>query len=992
MNSDQIRKRFLDFFAARGHRVIPSAPLVPHGDPTLLFTSAGMVQFKPYFMGQAEPPSPRMASIQKCFRTSDIDEVGDDTHLTFFEMLGNFSVGDYFKKEAIEWAWELLTDPKEQIGLPKERLWVSVYLDDDEAAGHWRALGMPEERIMRYGEEENYWFSGDVGPCGPCSEIHYDFGPRPDCPECEAGTCHPAVECGRFTELWNLVFTMYFQNEDGTRIDLPQKNIDTGAGLERWASVLQGKRNVYQTDLFRPLIGLVESISGFGPERDDMKTGMTGEESETGLEVRRSKRIIAEHVRAATFLVADGVMPGKEGRGYVLRRILRRAVAYGRRLRLDRPFLTQIVGKVIDQYGGHYGELMQNRDFITNVVGAEEARFGSLLSDGVRVLQEQILPQRLEFLRKLGQPSQSVRKYLSLQGGLATKSLIASIHEATRVPNLPIIHSTALMRLARESLQEDPRMSLEEALRLPADALRSEVQKILEDIERAGRTLSGREVFVLYDTFGFPAELSEELAAEQRIGVDWQGFEKAMEEQRERARAAGRFRLSEADSAEAYAALSHLQPKFTGYETMSQETSVAGIIAGGSAVENVDAGTEAELVLFETPFYAEQGGQVGDTGEIRGPNGRFRVEDTQRTEAGLALHRGRVVEGQIAVNDDVLAQVDVDRRWDIMRNHTATHLLHAALRRILGPHARQSGSLVAPDRLRFDFTHVEALKPEEVADVERLVNEKIRENLPVHTERQSYEAATAGGATALFDEKYAAEVRVVEVVGDGQRYSAELCGGTHVHATGDIGAFIIVGEESIGAGLRRIEALTGRGADEYVRRRLGTLQQLRDRLGVSGDDSMLVGRVDALFEEVDSLKRRVQALEREMGRSNAESLLAEAERVDGRAVLAARVPASSPEALREMGDWLRGQLESAVIVLGTVVGGRPSLLAMVTPDLTSLGLNAGELVKRAAEVTGGGGGGRAEMAQAGGRDASRLDEALRVAKELATAKIRGSKG
>jgi alanyl-tRNA synthetase len=903
MNSDQIRKRFLDFFAARGHRVIPSAPLVPHGDPTLLFTSAGMVQFKPYFMGQAEPPSPRMASIQKCFRTSDIDEVGDDTHLTFFEMLGNFSVGDYFKKEAIEWAWELLTDPKEQIGLPKERLWVSVYLDDDEAAGHWRALGMPEERIMRYGEEENYWFSGDVGPCGPCSEIHYDFGPRPDCPECEAGTCHPAVECGRFTELWNLVFTMYFQNEDGTRIDLPQKNIDTGAGLERWASVLQGKRNVYQTDLFRPLIGLVESISGFGPERDDMKTGMTGEESETGLEVRRSKRIIAEHVRAATFLVADGVMPGKEGRGYVLRRILRRAVAYGRRLGLDRPFLTQIVGKVIDQYGGHYGELMQNREFIANVVGGEEKRFLETLESG-----------------------------------------------------------------------------------------RSQLAVLLAERAKGDRMLPGTDAFLLYDTFGFPLELTVELTGEQGIGVDWQGFEKAMEEQRERARAAGRFRLSEADSAEAYAALSHLQPKFTGYETMSQETSVAGIIAGGSAVENVDAGTEAELVLFETPFYAEQGGQVGDTGEIRGPNGRFRVEDTQRTEAGLALHRGRVVEGQIAVNDDVLAQVDVDRRWDIMRNHTATHLLHAALRRILGPHARQSGSLVAPDRLRFDFTHVEALKPEEVADVERLVNEKIRENLPVHTERQSYEAATAGGATALFDEKYAAEVRVVEVVGDGQRYSAELCGGTHVHATGDIGAFIIVGEESIGAGLRRIEALTGRGADEYVRRRLGTLQQLRDRLGVSGDDSMLVGRVDALFEEVDSLKRRVQALEREMGRSNAESLLAEAERVDGRAVLAARVPASSPEALREMGDWLRGQLESAVIVLGTVVGGRPSLLAMVTPDLTSLGLNAGELVKRAAEVTGGGGGGRAEMAQAGGRDASRLDEALRVAKELATAKIRGSKG
>jgi alanyl-tRNA synthetase len=908
MNSDQIRERWLDFFASRGHRTIPSAPLVPHGDPTLLFTSAGMVQFKPYFMGQAEPPSPRMASIQKCFRTSDIDEVGDDTHLTFFEMLGNFAVGDYFKKESIEWAWELLTDPKEQIALPKERLWVSVYLDDDEAAGYWRALGVPEERIMRYDEKENYWFSGDVGPCGPCSEIHYDFapdcGPTPGCAECERGTCHPAVSCGRFTELWNLVFTMYFQNEDGSRTDLPQKNIDTGAGLERWAGVLQGKRNVYETDLFQPVISLIESMSGFGPDSDGTRTGMSGEKSDSGIEVRRSKRIIAEHARAVTFLIADGVMPSKEGRGYVLRRILRRAVAFGRRLGLHRPFLTEIVRAVVEQYGAHYGELVDNRTFIENVVGAEEKRFMETLESG-----------------------------------------------------------------------------------------RVQLAVFLADRVKDQEMLTGSHAFLLYDTFGFPPELTAELAAEQDVGVDWDGFEKAMEEQRERARAAGRFRLSEAESAEAYAALSHLQPRFTGYDTLSQQTGVAGIIAGGAAVDSVEAGDEAEIVLFETPFYAEQGGQVGDTGEITGPSGRFRVEDTQRTESGLILHRGRVVEGRIAVNDDVLAQVDAARRWDIRRNHTATHLLHAALRRVVGPHARQSGSLVAPDRLRFDFTHVEALKPEELADVQRLVNEKIRENLPVRTQRKSYEEATAGGATALFDEKYAAEVRVVEVPEEhnGGRYSAELCGGTHVRATGDIGQFIIVDEESIVAGLRRIEALTGRGAGEYVRDRLTTLQQLRGRLGVTGDDAELVARVDSLFEEVDSLKKRVQALEREIGRNRAESLLAEAEHVDGRALLTARVPASSPEALRDMGDWLRDRLGSGVIVLGTVVDGRPSLLAMVTPDLTSRGLNAGELVKRAAQVTGGGGGGRPEMAQAGGRDASRLDEALRVAKELAAEKMKGLK-
>jgi alanyl-tRNA synthetase len=902
MNSDEIRKRWLDFFAARGHRVIPSAPLVPHGDTTLLFTSAGMVQFKPYFMGQAEPPARRMTSIQKCFRTSDIDEVGDGTHLTFFEMLGNFSVGDYFKKEAIEWAWELLTDPKEQIGLPKERLWVSVYLDDDEASGYWRDLGVPKERIMHYGEEENYWFSGDVGPCGPCSEIHYDFGPTPGCPECEKGACHPAVDCGRFTELWNLVFTMYFQNEDGSRTELPQKNIDTGAGLERWASVLQGKRNVYQTDLFEPIVALIESMSGFGPETDDTKTGMSGEKSNTGVEVRRSKRIIAEHARAVTFLIADGVMPSNDGRGYVLRRILRRAVAYGRRLGLHRPFLTQIVRLVIEQYGGYYRELLQNQEFIENVIRAEEGRFMETLERG-----------------------------------------------------------------------------------------RVQLAEFLKDRAVDGKALAGAHAFLLSDTFGFPTELTAELAAEQGVKVDWDGFDKAMQEQRERARAAGRFRLSEGEAAEAYSALSHLQSRFTGYDTMSQQTGVAGIIANGAPVESIEADDEAEIVLFETPFYAEQGGQVGDKGEIRGPNGRFRVEDTQKTEGGLILHRGRVSEGRIAVNDDVLAQVDADRRWDIMRNHTATHLLHAALRRIVGPHAKQAGSLVAPERLRFDFTHVEALKPEELADIERLVNEKIRENLPVRTQRKSYEEATAGGATALFDEKYAAEVRVVEVEGDGNRYSAELCGGTHVRATGDIGQLIIVGEESIGAGLRRIEALTGRGADEYVRDRLSTLQQLRSRLNVTGEDAELVGRVDSLFEELDSLKKRVQTLEREIGRNRAEALLAEAEHVDGRSLLTARVPASSAEALREMGDWLRERLGSGVLVLGTVVEGRPNLLAMVTPDLTSRGLNAGELVKLAAQVTGGGGGGRPEMAQAGGRDASRLDEALRVAKELATEKIKALK-
>ena len=912
MDTEQIRKKWLDFFQKRGHKLIPSSSLVPHGDPTLLFTSAGMVQFKPYFMGQAEPPAPRMVSIQKCFRTSDIDSVGDATHLTFFEMLGNFSVGDYFKKEAIEWAWELVTDPKEGIGLDPDKLWISVYLDDDEAAGHWRALGVPEERIMRYGEEDNYWFSGDVGPCGPCSEIHYDYGPTDGCPECAKGACHPQIDCGRFTEIWNLVFTMYYQNEDGSRSDLPQKNIDTGAGLERWASVLQGKRTVYETDLFRPIIELIQDVSGFGPDWDGEKTGMSGEKNESGVEVRRSKRIVAEHARAATFLIADGVLPSNDGRGYVLRRIVRRAIAYGRRLGLNRPFLSEIAEAVVRHYGREYGELVLNGEFIVRVVGLEEERFRETLTLGEAQLGEFLL------------------------------------HRA-------------------------------------ADS----------------KMLAGPHVFHLYDTYGFPAELTQELAAEQGVEIDLAGFEREMEAQRERARAAARFRLTDAESAEAYAALSHIQTRFVGYETPCHETTIAGIIAGGQTVESAEEGDEAEVVLHETPFYAESGGQVGDIGEISGPAGRFQVQDTQRTEGGLILHRGRVVEGRISVNDDVVAQVDAEKCRDTARNHTGTHLLHAALRRVLGPHARQAGSLVSPERLRFDFTHIEALKPDELAAVQRLVNEKIREDLPVRTRRTSYEEATAGGATALFDEKYAAEVRVVEVPEaapagrqeeEGERYSAELCGGTHVQSTGEIGSLIIVSEESVGAGMRRIEAVTGRGAEEYVRERLAAFDRLGARLGVSGGPAELEQRVDSLLDEMESLNKRVRALERELGRHTAESLLKEAENVDGSAVLAARVPATSPETLREMGDWLRDHLKSAVVVLGTIVGGRPSFLAMVTPDLAARGLHAGDLVKKVAQVTGGGGGGRPEMAQAGGVEAARLDDALRLARKLSMEGIKALRG
>jgi len=937
-SADRIRKTFLRFFEERGHKVVPSAPLVPFGDPTLLFTTAGMVQFKPYFEGRAQPPSRRLTTVQKCFRTSDIDSVGDASHLTFFEMLGNFSVGDpsagsgqgpstssgqsYFKEGAIPWAWELVT---EVIGLPKERLWAAVFLDDDEAFDLWRKVGVPAERIMRYGEEDNYWFSGDIGPCGPCSEIYYDFGRTPGCPECDKGTCHPQVDCrdehgvGRFLELWNLVFMTYFRHEDGSRTELPGKNIDTGAGLDRWAAVLQNperRASVYDTDLFRPIIDKVEELSG----------RKYGEDAATD----RAMRIVAEHARAAAFLIADGVMPSNEGRGYVLRRIMRRAAYFGRRhLGVEQPFLTDVADAAVQTMRSAYPELESQRGFVGDILSPEENRFDETLSRGLEILEQ---------------------------------------------------------ALARQ---------------------------------RRARIVRGDDAFLLHDTYGLPVELTREIAGERGFTIDEAGFQVEMEKQRHRARAAQPRKVVRATATIHFEALKQVQTeakipiealggsgtRFVGYDTLRHESTVAAIIAGSQVVEAAQEGDEVGLVLHETPFYAEGGGQVGDQGviEVRGSSlesraSRFEVEDTQRAPQGLIVHRGRVVEGRIAVNDAVVAQVDAEKRRDTMRNHTATHLLQAALRRVLGTHVRQSGSLVAPDRLRFDFTHMEALKPEEIAAVQRLVNEKIRDDIEVHPEERGYEEAIAGGALAFFGEKYADRVRVVEIAGRPDteeqadkasgRYSMELCGGTHCRSTGEIGSFIIVREESIGAGLRRIEAVTGRGAEEYVQAQRDLLERLSRRVGVTPAD--LETKVASLLEEMEAERRRAQALERDAARRAAEALLAGAERlpvrqagIDSVAVVAGQVPAASFEVMREAGDWLRDRLGSAVLVLGAVFGERPNFVAMITPDLTARGLHAGELVKRVAAVTGGGGGGRPEMAQAGGKDPGRLEEALGLARKLA---------
>jgi alanyl-tRNA synthetase len=890
------------FFEEREHKPIPSASLIPHGDPTLLFTTAGMVQFKPYFEGRAQPPAPRLCSVQKCFRTSDIDSVGDAGHLTFFEMLGNFSVGDYFKEGAIPWAWELVT---KDVGLPEDRLWAAVYRGDDEASDLWRKVGVPAARIKEYGEEDNYWFSGDVGPCGPCSEIYYDFGPTPGCRECEKGTCHPQVDChdehgvGRFLELWNLVFMTFFQHEDGSRTPLPAKNIDTGAGLERWAAVLQGggeRMTVYETDLFRPIVAKVAELSELDVEQFFQK-GDHPLRTVSQQHQLRGLRIMAEHARAAAFLIADGILPSNQGRGNVLRRIIRTAM-YHARWGVSRE-LAEIARSAVEVMGESYPTLKEQEELIVRVLQDEEQGFQAIIDGSIR------LEAHLSSLFQKGQ-------------GI-----------------------------------------------VPGDL-----------------------VFYLQDTHGFPMELTREIARERGFDIDEEGFEADMEAQRERARAAQQFGVGQEEKAEAYASLAHLQTRFVGYETLRHETTVAGIVVGADAVDSASEGDEAEIVLHETPFYAEAGGQVGDQGEIVWPNGRFLVEDTQFAAERLIAHRGRVTEGRIAVNDDVVAKVDARKRADTMRNHTGTHLLHSALREVLGTHVRQAGSLVAPDRLRFDFTHMEALKPEELVAVQARVNEKIREDIPVETGQRSYDDAIASGALAFFGDKYAEDVRVVDVCEPEPDeaescFSRELCGGTHCRSTGQIGMLVIVREESIGAGVRRIEALTGRAADEYVREQQATLERVAKSLGAAPDE--VEAKLASLQQELSAAEKRLQALERQAARREAEALVEQAERppeADGAAVIVSRVSATSPELLREMGDFLRDRLGSAVIALGAVVNDRPSFMVMATRDLTSRGLHAGDIVKGVAAVAGGGGGGRPDMAQAGGKDAAKLDDALAAGHKL----------
>ena len=873
MTADELRQAFLSFFQDRGHKIIPSSSLVPHKDPTLLLTSAGMVQIKPYFLGLEAPPGRRLASCQKCFRTTDIDSVGDSKHLTFFEMLGNFSVGDYFKKEAISWAWDFVT---RYFKLPEKRLWITIYLDDDEAFAYWREVGVPAGKILRFGEEDNFWGPvGDSGPCGPCSEIHYDIGEEFGCGKAE---CKPNCDCGRFSEIWNLVFTQYNQDQSGQRTPLPKPNIDTGMGLERTLAAIQGKPSPYETDLFSPLVDHIchSSRKDYGRDKN----------------TDRAIRIVAEHSRGIAFLIADGVMPSNEGRGYVLRRILRRASLFGRKLGLNEPFLNEMAEVVVSTMNRIYPELMANQSLITEVIRVEEEKFITTLDIGLNLMEKLV-----------GEAS--------VQG--------------------------------REGL-------------------------------------TGEEAFRLYDTYGFPPELTAEIAREKGLSIDWEGFQAEMERQRERARATQKVSVGGTLDLKGELNVNRLpkQTDFVGYKVVSSQSKIIELTVEEKPVQTASQGHEVDITLDRSPFYGEMGGQVGDSGEISSPKGRVTIANTIRTPSDVIVHRGKVVEGSMSVGDEVEAKVDFTRRLDIARNHTATHLLQAALRQIVDRRIEQKGSLVEPERFRFDFSHRAPVTEEQLKEIQRQVNEWIRQNLRVEAKILSYKQAIAEGAIALFEEKYGEEVRMLEI-GE-PAISKELCGGTHVSSTGEIGIFLITSESSIGTGLHRIEAVTGRKAESLIESRLTALQSIAKEIEGSLDE--VPNKVKTLISELEAERKRVFSLERELSRRIAEDLLGQAEQVRSVTVLAAKVPALTMPILREMGDILRDRLKSAIVVLATVYNGKPNFLAMVTPDLIAKGFHAGDIINQVAMVTGGGGGGKAAMAQAGGKDAAKIDEALKLVKSI----------
>ncbi|WP_438347064.1 alanine--tRNA ligase [Paenibacillus sp. FA6] len=870
MKASEIRSKWLDFFAEKGHKIEPSAPLVPHNDPSLLWINAGMAPLKSYFDGREKPDNPRIANSQKCIRTNDIENVGKTRrHHTFFEMLGNFSIGDYFKEEVITWAWEFLTD-KKWIGFDPERLSVTVYPEDEEAYKLWHEkIGLSENQIVKL--EDNFWDIGE-GPCGPCTEIFYDrgeaYGNGMSDPE-----MYPGGENERYLEVWNLVFSQFNHNKDGSYTPLPNKNIDTGAGLERFASILQDVDSNFDTDLFQPIIQQTAALAKV--------------KYNDSVEQDIALKVIADHVRTVSFAVADGVLPSNEGRGYVIRRLLRRAVRYGKVLGLDTPFLYTLTETIGDVMGGYYPEVVEKQEFIAKVIFTEEERFHETLSDGLSILE-----------------------------GLSNQAL------------------------------------------------------------KEGRTvISGADAFKLYDTYGFPFDLTEDYAIEHGLSVDREGFDASMQEQRTRARAARHDSGSMQIQGGILGDLT-IKSEFVGYNDSQTESEIMAIIVNGALVDRVSAGEACQVILDITPFYAESGGQISDQGLLRGAKSTAKVEGMFKAPLGQHVHRVLVEDGELRVGETLKAEVNREQRSDIVKNHTATHLLHKALKEVLGSHVNQAGSLVDTQRLRFDFSHFGSISQEELIDIERRVNEQIWNALDVHIEFKSIDEAKASGAMALFGEKYGDIVRVVQV----GEYSLELCGGCHVNNTSQIGIFKLVSESGIGSGVRRIEAVTGRLAYQYMDGQLDILKQSAELLKSNLHD--VPKRIDAMHVQLKELGRENESLQSKLSIIEAGELSDQVISVNGVDLLAVRVNAGSMDTLRSLADELKGKLPNAVLVLGATMDDKVNFVVSVPQALVKLGLHAGKLVKEVAAVCGGGGGGRPDMAQAGGKDAGKLDEALRLANEL----------
>ena len=882
MKSFEVREKFLDFFKANGHQIVPSSSLVPKDDPTLLFTNAGMVQFKNLFTGVEKRGYTRAASSQKCVRAggkhNDLETVGKTArHHTFFEMLGNFSFGDYFKKEAIRFAWDFLT---EALPLPKEKLLITIYKDDDEAFDIWsRDIGIEKERIFRLGEKDNFWAMGETGPCGPCSEIHIDQGSTVGCkrPECDI-----ECECDRFLEIWNLVFTQFDRDKNGTLNPLPNPNIDTGMGLERVTAAVQGVESNFDTDLLRPIIRSVEERTGkkYGAnEQDDM-----------------SFRVIADHVRATTFLLGDGILPSNEGRGYVLRRIIRRAARHGKLLGIEQPFLNDLENRVMEIMQGPYPELFDSKDFIAQVTLNEEESFASTLEYGTGLLEEII------------------------------------------------------------------------------DKTKSKKQSVI----------SGNDIFRLYDTYGFPLDLTKDVAEENGLSLDEKGFEQELEKQRERARASWKGSGEKEVSPLFNQLISDVkETEFLGYETLEAEAKVLAIIKDNKTVDSAGEGDEVKIALDKTPFYGESGGQVGDTGKIFNQDVSIEIIDTKIPVPGLFIHQGRINKGTVTISIPVTAAVDKKRRQAIKLNHTATHILHAVLRQVLGEHVKQAGSLVAPDRLRFDYTHFSKLSKKEIDKIEKLVNEQVINNLQVQKKAMPLNEAIKEGAMALFGEKYGDEVRVIKT-GD---FSTELCGGTHIDATGEIGLFKVLSEGGIASGVRRIEALTGFVAYEHIKKEEEVLREIEEILKAQPFEESI--KVRKLAEYSKELEREVKALNEKLTSGKTLDLNSQIKLVDGIKVLATKVDSLDMQALRNFLDNCKEKIGSGVVVLGTVKDNKVNLLTGVTKDLIPR-LKAGSIINDVASIVGGKGGGRPDMAQAGGKDPAKLQDALDSVHEIVKRHLKNS--